>query len=96
MKTSVFAEFEAYAKALGCEEVLVREWASNQQVQTHTHPFDAYVQVVKGELWLTVGETVRHLVAGDGFELARETSHSERYGLQGATVWVGRRSAIAA
>jgi quercetin dioxygenase-like cupin family protein len=46
--------------------------------------------VVQGEYWLTVGEDVKHLKAGDFFRLARNVAHAELYGPQGATVWVAR------
>jgi hypothetical protein len=38
-----------------------------------------------------VGETARHLRAGDTFALDAEVPHAERYGAQGATFWVARR-----
>jgi len=43
-------------------------------------------------MWLTVGSTVRHLVPGDTFTLDREVPHAERYGEEGATYWVARRT----
>ena len=92
MKPS-FAEFEASTKAQGYQEVLERHWAPDTVVNEHTHPFDASALVVEGELWLTVGERTQHLLPGGRFELARNTPHSERYGAQGATFWVGRRGA---
>jgi len=48
--------------------------------------------VVQGEMWLTVGNDVRHLTPGDTFTLGREVPHSERYGLEGATYWAARRN----
>jgi hypothetical protein len=42
-------------------------------------------------MWLTVGENVRHFRPGDEFTLDREVPHAERYGDEGATLWVGRR-----
>jgi quercetin dioxygenase-like cupin family protein len=89
-------DFSTYAAELqrqGYDEVLVREWAPDAVVDTHTHPFAAKALVVRGEMWLSVGEGTQHLRAGDGFELAREVPHRERYGSVGATYWVGRRSA---
>jgi quercetin dioxygenase-like cupin family protein len=46
--------------------------------------------VKRGEYWLTVGEKVTHLKAGDYFRLARNIEHAELYGTEGATVWVAR------
>jgi quercetin dioxygenase-like cupin family protein len=86
-----FAQFEARLKAQGFAEVLERSWQPGQLVGTHSHPFDANAVVVQGEMWLTVGDATQHIPAGGTFELARDTPHSERYGSEGATYWVGRR-----
>jgi hypothetical protein len=43
-------------------------------------------------MWLDDAGGSRHLTAGDHFALARETPHSERYGAEGATYWVARKS----
>jgi len=48
--------------------------------------------VVQGEMWLTVGDDVRHLKQGDEFTLAHEAPHAERYGPEGATYWAARRN----
>jgi hypothetical protein len=87
--------FDEYAEKMrmqGYEEVLVRNWAPHEIVETHRHPFAVRALVVKGEMWLTRKATTRHLVPGDGFELDAEEPHAERYGPGGATYWVGRRA----
>jgi len=43
-------------------------------------------------MWLTVGDAVRHLLPGDTFTLDREVPHAERYGEEGATYWIARRT----
>lgn len=86
-----FAEFEATARAEGYTQVLQRDWAPNTVVATHTHPFSVKAVVVAGELWLTVGDSTRHLRSGDCFTLDREVPHAERYGDAGASYWVARR-----
>jgi hypothetical protein len=93
MTTSTFAAFEADARALGFDEALIREWAPGLVIDTHTHAFAVQAQVVRGELWLTVGAQIRHLQAGESFSLARDVPHAERYGDEGATFWVARRHA---
>jgi hypothetical protein len=85
-----FSEFEALERSRGCSEVLARSWEPNQVVGEHTHPFHARALIVQGEMWLTVDHKTQHLLAGDHFELAPGTPHSERYGPQGATYWVAR------
>ena len=90
MSTPTFEQFEAAARARGCEEILARDWAPHQVLETHAHPFKASALVAKGEMWLTVGDETRHLLAGDTFELEPGEPHSERYGSEGAIYWVAR------
>jgi hypothetical protein len=86
------AAFDAESRALGHDELLDRSWPPGTVLDIHTHPFDARALVTRGEMWLTVGEQTRHLRPGDRFELAREVPHAERYGAEGATYRVARRS----
>ncbi|MFN0187059.1 MAG: cupin domain-containing protein [Aquabacterium sp.] len=86
-----FADFEAAARAAGFDQVLERPWAPDAVVQTHTHPFAVDAVVVQGEMWLTHDGATRHLGPGDRFTLGREVPHDERYGPQGAMLWVARR-----
>jgi quercetin dioxygenase-like cupin family protein len=90
--TQQFQEFEVARLAEGYDEVLVREWPPLTVLDTHTHPFAAKALVVRGEMWLGIGDDTRHLRPGDGFEIEREVPHRERYGSEGATYWVARRS----
>jgi mannose-6-phosphate isomerase-like protein (cupin superfamily) len=85
-----FAEFEAAERARGCSEVISRSWPPETALSEHTHPFQARALVVDGEMWLTVGDSTRHLKAGDRFEVAAGQPHAERYGPAGATYWVAR------
>lgn len=85
-----FEAFAAEQRAIGCDEVIERSWKPDTVIDTHTHPFSVRALVVQGEMWLTVGERVQHLKAGERFELAREVPHAERYGAEGATYWVAR------
>lgn len=92
MSEITFAEFEASARAQGFQEVVERKWAPSTVLAPHTHPFAVSALVVEGEMWLTVGDEARHLRPGDTFELEAEVPHAERYGPEGATYWVARRS----
>lgn len=87
-----FQTFEADARAQGFDEVLERRWAPGTVLESHTHPFALRAVVVQGEMWLAVGDDVRHLRPGDEFALDRDVPHSERYGAEGATYWVARRT----
>lgn len=93
MDIPTYGQFEATARAAGFDEVLERIWAPDTVLDTHTHPFAVSALVTAGELWLQCGEEIRHLRAGDRFELARAQPHAERYGAEGATFWVARRHA---
>ena len=86
-----FQTFEAELHALGFDEVLARDWAPHAVADTHVHPFAANALVVRGEMWLTVGDATQHLLPGSRFALEAGVQHSERYGSEGATYWVGRR-----
>jgi mannose-6-phosphate isomerase-like protein (cupin superfamily) len=87
-----FSEFEAEARAQGFDEVLAREWGPGVETGLHTHPFALQARVVRGEMWLTVGERTSHLKPGDTFALERDVPHAERYGAEGAVYWVTRRT----
>jgi len=88
-----FESFRARSLEAGADEVVERRWRPGQIVETHTHPFDARALVTEGEMWLTCGAGTRHLRPGDTFHIPEGTPHSERYGPEGATYWVARRSA---
>jgi hypothetical protein len=91
MNRVTFEAFEAEARAQGFDEIAERKWDPGTVVQSHTHPFSVRALVVQGEMWLSVGNDVRHLGPGDEFTLDRNVAHSERYGTEGATYWAARR-----
>ena len=93
MNLASCSEFEARARAQGFDEVTERHWDPKLTLETHTHPFAVKALVVRGEMWLTVGDETRHLRPGDTFELERDEPHAEQYGVEGATYWVARKHA---
>ena len=93
MSPETFRQFETRCKAEGFDEVLERRWTAHTVVPTHSHAFDVQAVVVDGQLWLTVGMSTRHLREGDEFDLAHGVDHSERYGVEGCSLWVARRHA---
>ena len=95
MTAMTFESFAAETRAAGFDEALVREWAPDAVAATHTHPFDVQAVVMRGEMWLSCGDDTRHLKAGDTFKLERDIPHAEKYGPQGATFWVARRTSRA-
>jgi len=48
MTKMTMVEFTKQSLDEGFDEVLIRTWPANQQLDTHTHPFDASVLVIKG------------------------------------------------
>ncbi len=92
MTLPTLEQFTHTAQSEGFDEIVVREWAPDMQVDEHAHPFDVSALVVRGEFWLTVSGETRHFGAGESFRLNRLIPHAEQYGPQGATVWVGRAS----
>ena len=91
MAQPTFESFKCDAQARGFDEVVERSWPPSTVLATHTHPFAVQALLVQGEMWLTVGDDVRHLRPGDAFAIERDVAHAERYGGQGATYWVARR-----
>ncbi len=94
MTTRCFEDFETQARAEGFDEVLERTWPAHTVLETHTHPFAVKALLVDGEMWLTLGDETRHLVAGNEFAVGHGVPHAERYGDAGATYWVARRTAV--
>ena len=92
MNTS-FDAFRTQALGEGFDEVIERRWDPLTVLDTHSHPFSVKAVVTAGEMWLTVGDHTRHLLAGDTFTLERDVPHAERYGTEGAAYWVARRNA---
>jgi quercetin dioxygenase-like cupin family protein len=84
-------DFKAARLSEGFDEVAERVWPPDQVVPTHRHPFAVHALVTQGEMWLTVGDRIQHLLAGDEFHLAREEPHAERYGADGATYLAARK-----
>jgi quercetin dioxygenase-like cupin family protein len=91
MSQITFEAFEAAARAQGFDEVVERTWDPATVLDSHKHSFSLRALVVRGEMWLTVGDTIRHLRPGDEFTLERDVPLAERYGSEGATYWVARR-----
>jgi quercetin dioxygenase-like cupin family protein len=89
--SSSFEAFSTWAQAQGFDEVLTREWAPGQVLDTHSHPFQIHARVTRGEVWLTDPGGTHHVPAGGQFELQRDVPHAERYGPEGATFWVARK-----
>jgi quercetin dioxygenase-like cupin family protein len=86
-----FKDFESELRAQGFDQVLEKEYPPDAVIKTHVHSFAAKALIVRGEMWLTIGDHIQHIVTGGTFELEPGTPHSERYGPEGTAYWVGRR-----
>ena len=93
LQSASFESFASEVRGQGFETVIERTWAPATALHLHVHDFAAKALVVRGEMWLTVDGVEQHLTAGQTFELAAGVPHSERYGPEGATYWVGRSRA---
>ena len=93
LRSASFEKFAADLHGQGFETVVERTWAPSAVMDSHIHDFAAKALIVRGEMWLTVHDVTQHLTVGETFELASGVPHSERYGREGATYWVGRRGA---
>jgi quercetin dioxygenase-like cupin family protein len=86
------ADFEAALRADGFGEPFTRRMEHDQSVPDHTHPFDARLFVLDGELIIAQGGTTRHYGPGEACEVPAHVTHAERFGPAGATFLVGRRA----
>lgn len=91
MSQLTYDAFVTAARAEGFDEVIERHWSPDTTLDTHSHAYAVRALVVQGEMWLTIGDRMRHLQPGDTFELDAGMPHAERYGAEGATYWVARR-----
>ncbi len=57
----------------------------------HTHPFDARLFVLSGEIAVAYGGETHVCRAGDTFSLGANVAHSERVGPDGVSYVAGRR-----
>ena len=86
------ASFAAALAAEGYAGPLDRRMEAGQVVPEHSHPFDVRLLVLEGEFILDQGGTSRRYGPGEAFEVAAGVPHAERFGPEGATYLVGRRS----
>ena len=75
----------------GFREVLTREMPPDAVLPEHTHPWDARLFVLQGEMQLERAGGSLRLRSGDHCEIARGLPHAERYGPQGTSLLIGRR-----
>jgi quercetin dioxygenase-like cupin family protein len=83
--------FETRLRTDGFGDIVARDMDPDRFNPEHTHDFDACGLITAGEFTLTCGGAARTYRAGEVFEMAAGTPHSERCGAAGASYVVGRR-----
>ena len=84
--------FEASLAAQHYAPAVMIERPAGYALGDHDHPFDTKALITQGEITIAVGGVERCYKAGDVYELARGSLHTERAGDAGVAYWVGRRS----
>lgn len=90
------AAFEAELRRDGYDEILQRDLDPNKAVLEHSHPWDARLLIMEGEITFDCQGERRTCRAGDIFYLAAGSPHSELHGPQGVRLVAGRRRTAAA
>lgn len=86
-------EFEATLKAENYAETVNISKEVGYHMGEHTHAFDAYALILRGDITLTVNGVVTTYKAGETFKLAANTPHEESAIPHGVNYLVGRRTA---
>ncbi len=84
-------EFRDRLAAEGITTVVTVEREPNGGLDLHTHPFEARLFVLDGDLTIVAEGTTRHCGPGDTFQLGANVQHTERYGPQGVRYLAGRK-----
>jgi quercetin dioxygenase-like cupin family protein len=77
----------------GCAESYYVDWEPLRVNREHSHPFTACALVLRGDFTLTTPTGSQCFRAGDAFELAAGTLHTETVGAKGVYLVAGRLSA---
>jgi quercetin dioxygenase-like cupin family protein len=85
-------EFEGSLKQAGFQEIETKKVAANTATQPHSHAFSVRALVLAGDITLTSEGQSRTFRTGEVFEMTAGCVHSERYGPDGSTYLVGRKT----
>ena len=78
-------------KDKGYENIVEVSFPENHINETHTHPFNAEIIIVKGSVSIAVDEKKKMLKTGDVFALSANVKHSEHVGPDGVTFLAARQ-----
>ena len=84
------AEFEALLKGAGYSEIATRTMEPRPANNEHAHEFSVRGLVTAGEVIIASRGVPRSYKAGEIFEVAAGTMHSEAVGPEGASITAGR------
>ena len=85
-------EFESSLKQAGFQVIETKKVTANIATPPHSHAFSVRALVLAGDVTLTSEGQSRTFRAGEVFEMAAGCVHSERYGPDGSTYLVGRKT----
>jgi len=85
-------EFTAALVREGYGEVSTRVREPLVELGDHSHPYDVRALMLAGELTLTFEGKTQVCRGGDIFTMKADCLHSEKFGPEGATFLVGRRT----
>lgn len=78
-------------KQLGYDPVYVWSAAPNEEEVNHTHAFDTHLEILQGEIEITMdGERVI-LKPGDEFSIPRQKVHAAKVGVHGCKYFVAEK-----
>ena len=78
--------FDAHRLAADGCEVLFATYPAGTTITPHTHPTDNVGVITKGELTLTVGDTVTSYGPGDWYHVPAGTEHAARFDTDSAEI----------
>ena len=84
-------EFRDQLAADGITNVVMVEREANGGMDTHSHPFEARLLILEGDITIVVDGVTRHCGPGETFRLGADVPHIEKYGPQGVRYLAGRK-----
>jgi len=94
MEKSINSKYSEEIKKItssGYPNISLIEIEPNLDTDFHTHDFDAYAMVVKGEFIVNTNKKEHTLKPGDFLAVDSKQLHSEKTYSQGATILIGKR-----
>lgn len=89
-------EFREHLARDGFDKVGVVEWEAGKASKSHVHDFDVLGMLLEGTMTVETDAVAMVCQAGDTFEVAANTPHTETVGSDGALVLIGRRAITSA